>query len=75
VDSIDVRGASSSSVAVRLLGPFGVARDRTDATTPPSRKVRALIAHLVMAPRPVHRAKLCELLWDVPNDPRSDLRW
>jgi TolB-like protein/DNA-binding SARP family transcriptional activator/Tfp pilus assembly protein PilF len=37
--------------------------------------VRALIAYLVMAPRPVHRAKLCELLWDVPNDPRGELRW
>ena len=28
-----------------------------------------------MAPRPIHRAKLCELLWDVPDDPRGALRW
>jgi len=33
------------------------------------------MAYLVMAPRPVHRAKLCELLWDSPNDPRGALRW
>jgi DNA-binding SARP family transcriptional activator len=37
--------------------------------------VRALIAYLVMAPRPVHRARLCEMFWDVSNDPRSELRW
>jgi DNA-binding SARP family transcriptional activator len=37
--------------------------------------VRALIAYLVMAPRPVHRARLCEMFWDVPNDPRGELRW
>ena len=70
----DVRGASRSSVAVWLLGPFRVVRSGTDATLP-SRKVRALIAYLVMAPRAVHRAKLCELFWDAPNDPRGELRW
>jgi DNA-binding SARP family transcriptional activator len=74
LDSNDVRGASRPSVVVRLLGPFRVARNGIDATFP-SRKVRALIAYLVMAPRPVHRAKLCELFWDVPDDPRGELRW
>ena len=24
---------------------------------------------------PVTRSQLCELLWDVPNDPRGELRW
>ena len=28
-----------------------------------------------MAPRPVTREKLCELFWDVADDPRSELRW
>ena len=42
---------------------------------PPSRKVRALLAYLAMAPRPVTREKLCELFWDVADDPRSELRW
>ena len=42
---------------------------------PASRKVRALFAYLALAPRPVARSQLCELLWDVPNDPRGELRW
>jgi DNA-binding SARP family transcriptional activator len=65
----------SHAVAVRLFGPFRVARNGEEVGLPASRKVRALIAYLVMAPRPVHRAKLCELLWDVPDDPRGELRW
>ena len=44
-------------------------------TLPASRKVRALVAYLALAPRPVTRSQLCELLWDVPNDPRGELRW
>ena len=74
MDPNDVCGASRPSVAVRLLGPFRVVRGGAEARLP-SRKVRALIAYLAMAPRPVHRAKLCELLWDIPNDPRGELRW
>ncbi|TGV81658.1 transcriptional regulator, partial [Mesorhizobium sp. M2D.F.Ca.ET.145.01.1.1] len=42
---------------------------------PASRKLRALLAYLVLAPHPVGRGRLCELLWDVPNDPRGELRW
>ena len=75
MDLNDVREASRSSVAVCLFGSFKVARNGTDATLAPSRKVRALIAYLVMAPRPVHRAKLCEMFWDVASDPRNELRW
>ena len=41
---------------------------------PSSRKVRALLALLAIA-SPVTRSRLCELLWDVPNDPRGELRW
>ena len=75
LDLSDVRGASSPCVAVWLLGPFRVVRSGVGAALAPSRKVRALVAYLVMAPRPVHRAKLCELFWDTPNDPRGELRW
>jgi DNA-binding SARP family transcriptional activator len=42
---------------------------------PASRKVRALLAYLALSPHPVARGQLCELLWDVPNDPRGELRW
>jgi TolB-like protein/DNA-binding SARP family transcriptional activator/tetratricopeptide (TPR) repeat protein len=42
---------------------------------PASRKARALVAYLSLAVRAVSRRQLCELLWDVPNDPRGELRW
>jgi TolB-like protein/Flp pilus assembly protein TadD len=68
-------GGDRLGVAVRLFGSFRVTRNGERAGLPASRKVRALLAYLVMARRPVHRAKLCERFWDVPNDPRGALRW
>src|SRR5262252_6151484 len=67
--------ASLSANHVLLLGPLQVIRNGAQLPLPPSRKVRALLAYLAMAPRPVTREKLCELLWDVADDPRSELRW
>jgi len=58
-----------------LLGPLQFIRNGTQLSLPPSRKTRALFAYLAMAPRPVTREKLCELFWDVADDPRSELRW
>jgi DNA-binding SARP family transcriptional activator/TolB-like protein len=58
-----------------LLGPLQIIRNGTELSEPPSRKVRALLAYLAMAPRPVTREKLCELFWDVADDPRGELRW
>ena len=66
----DVRG-----VHVQLLGPLAISRDGVPQALPASRKVRALFAYLALAPRAVGRSQLCDLLWDVPNDPRSELRW
>jgi DNA-binding SARP family transcriptional activator/TolB-like protein len=60
---------------VRLLGPLTVIRGDVAQTLPASRKVRALFAYLALAPHPVTRSHLCELLWDSPNDPRGELRW
>src|SRR5215469_12015569 len=67
--------ARLSADRVLLLGPLQVMRNGVPADQPPSRKVRALLAYLAMAPRPVTREKLCELFWDVADDPRSELRW
>jgi DNA-binding SARP family transcriptional activator len=50
-------------------------RDGLALSLPASRKMRALLAYLALAPAPVLRSPLCELLWDVPNDPRGELRW
>ena len=60
---------------LRLLGQFAVRRGGRALPLPASRKVRALIAYLALSARPVTRSHLCELLWDVPNDPRGELRW
>jgi len=60
---------------LRLLGPLTATRQGLDIPMPSSRKVRALLGYLALAPRPKSRSHLCELLWDVANDPRSELRW
>lgn len=63
------------AVEIRLLGGVAVRRGGVELPLPASRKVRALLAYLAVAPAPVARSRLCELLWDVPNDPRAELRW
>jgi DNA-binding SARP family transcriptional activator/tetratricopeptide (TPR) repeat protein len=42
---------------------------------PPSRKTRALLAYLCLNRRRFRREQLCDLLWEVPDDPRGSLRW
>ena len=69
------RSGGAPSLQVRLLGPLTISRDGAALALPASRKARALLAYLSLAPRPVARSQLCELLWDVPNDPRGELRW
>jgi len=58
-----------------LLGPLRVRRGGDPVELPQSRKVRALLAYLALAARPIARSHLCELLWDLPSDPRGELRW
>ena len=65
----------TSGLELRLLGPLEVNRAGTPLALPPSRKARALLAYLAMAGRPTSRSHLCELLWDLPSDPRGELRW
>lgn len=64
-----------SGLRVQMLGVFSLSRDGRKLTLPASRKLRALFAYLALAPRPVGRSPLCELLWEGPDDPRSELRW
>ncbi|MGZ3443995.1 MAG: AAA family ATPase, partial [Polyangia bacterium] len=42
---------------------------------PASKKTRALLGYLVATGTPHLRERLCELLWDGPDDPRAALRW
>jgi DNA-binding SARP family transcriptional activator/TolB-like protein len=58
-----------------MLGSLEIRRDGAVLPLPASRKVRALLGYLALAPREVPRTQICELLWDVPNDPRGELRW
>lgn len=58
-----------------MLGPLALFRDGQALSLPASRKLRALLAYLALAPRPQGRSQLCELLWEGPSDPRGELRW
>jgi hypothetical protein len=69
------RVGGASSLKVQLIGPLAISRDGVVLALPASRKVRALIAYLALARNAVTRSQLCELLWDVPDDPRGELRW
>jgi len=60
---------------IRLLGDLAVLRDGEACALPPSKKTRALLAYLVVTGRPCSRERLCELLWEIPDDPRGALRW
>ncbi len=62
-------------LTLRLLGELAVLRDGVALPLPPSRKTRALLGYLVMTGRPHRRERLCELFWDLPDDPRGALRW
>src|SRR5262249_44128112 len=42
---------------------------------PPSRKTRALLAYLALIRRRHRHEELCQIFWDVPDDPRGALRW
>lgn len=60
---------------IRLLGELEVVRDGDAVPLPASKKSRALLAYLAATARPHLRERLCELLWEGPDDPRAALRW
>src|SRR4029078_1581243 len=60
---------------INLLGEMQVLRDGQPQPLPQSKKTRALLAYLATAARPQRRERLCEMFWDVPDDPRGALRW
>jgi DNA-binding SARP family transcriptional activator len=70
-----VKVAAGVEIQVRMLGPLTVSREGRASALPASRKARALLAYLALAPLASNRSQLCELLWDAPSDPRGELRW
>ena len=57
------------------MGEFAVFCNGEQLSLPRSRKTRALLAYLAVTNQPQGRERICEMFWDVPNDPRGSLRW
>ena len=60
---------------IRLLGDLQVLRGGRLQSLPASKKTRALLGYLVATGTPHLRERLCDLLWEGPDDPRAALRW
>jgi pimeloyl-ACP methyl ester carboxylesterase/DNA-binding SARP family transcriptional activator len=65
----------SEDFQVSLLGELRVTARGAEVPLPASRKARALLAFLAATGRPHRRERLCELFWDMPDDPKAALRW
>ncbi len=65
----------ANDLNITLFGELRVASQGVPLPLPASRKARALLAFLVATGRPHRRERLCELLWDLPDDPKAALRW
>ena len=57
------------------MGDLAVLRDGQPLPLPASRKTRALCGYLALSDQKRSREELCELFWDIPDDPRGALRW
>ncbi|MFV2054154.1 alpha/beta fold hydrolase [Aliiroseovarius sp. YM-037] len=66
---------TDEALKISVLGEVAVIRGDAAAVLPSSRKARALLGFLATTGRPVRRERLCELFWDLPDDPRGSLRW
>ncbi len=73
--SVTSPGPDMNTLTLNLLGDLEVIRDGQVLSLPPSRKTRALLAYLARHSRPLSREHLCDLLWELPDDPRGSLRW
>jgi DNA-binding SARP family transcriptional activator/pimeloyl-ACP methyl ester carboxylesterase len=65
----------ASTLEIKLFGGLEVRRDGEPVALPQSKKTRALLAYLILKGTPQRRDALCELLWEIPDDPRAALRW
>jgi len=65
----------TNDMEIQLIGNFAVLKQGQPVTLPGSRKTRALLAYLILNRGPQRRERLCEIFWQVPDDPRGSLRW
>jgi pimeloyl-ACP methyl ester carboxylesterase len=64
-----------AGLKARLLGEIALFDGARELPLPASRKTRAMFAYLLRSSRPVRRERLCELFFELPDDPRAALRW
>ncbi|HEY6917307.1 MAG TPA: alpha/beta fold hydrolase [Allosphingosinicella sp.] len=69
------RKESAFALKVTLIGELTLLEGRHILPLPSSRKTRALFVYLLLCRKPVRRERLCELFFDIPDDPRAALRW
>ncbi len=62
-------------VEIKTLGALAIVKDGHSLDLPSSRKTRALLGYLAIEGSEQSRQSLCELLWEIPDDPRASLRW
>ncbi len=62
-------------IRISTLSELAVERDGEVITLPASKRSRALLAYLALTGRPHRRDRLCEVFWEIPDDPRGALRW
>ena len=71
----EIRLEPQRLVEVSLLGEIALSRGGETLSMPASRKTRVLFVFLLLTAKPVRRERLCELFFDIPDDPRAALRW
>ncbi len=64
-----------SEISISVLGELTVRNGHGQVELPASRKARALLGFLATTDRPHRRERLCEMFWDLPDDPKAALRW
>ena len=62
-------------IEIRAMGDLRISHEGTELALPASRKTRALCGYLALVDQKHSRQSLCELLWEIPDDPRGALRW
>ena len=62
-------------MTLNVLGPPQLCLDGVAVELPRSKKCRALLAYLAVTGRAHRRDRLCDMFWDVADDPRGGLRW
>ncbi|HXY05212.1 MAG TPA: AAA family ATPase [Burkholderiaceae bacterium] len=67
--------APRPELEIRLLGGLRLVRCGCEVDLPRSKRARALLGYLIATGVPHSRERLCDLLWDGPDDPRGALRW